>query len=108
MKTVNAVVKIVTALAAVAGAVYIVATYGEQIVAWAKKLLASLPKCPNCKETEPAESSAEETPAEAPAEEPASAEAAEEVPAQTPEETPASEAPAAENAPVAEEADFVE
>ena len=37
--------KILTALAAVAGAVYVVATYGDKIVAWAKDLLA---KCP-CK-----------------------------------------------------------
>lgn len=110
MKTVNAVVKILTALAAVAGAVYIVATYGEQIVAWAKKLLASLPKCPSCEETGPVEDPAEEAPAEVPAEEPAAAEAAEEVSAseEAPAEASAPEAPAVENAPVAEEADFVE
>ena len=30
------IVKILTALATVAGAVYIIATYGEQIVSWAK------------------------------------------------------------------------
>ena len=47
MKAFNLIVKIVVALAAVAGAVYVIATYGEQIVAWAKKILASLP-CPNC------------------------------------------------------------
>ena len=41
-------IKILTALATIAGAVYIVATYGEQIVAWCKKVLASLPCC-NCK-----------------------------------------------------------
>ena len=46
MKTLNALVKVLTALAAVAGAAYVIATSGEQIVAWAKKLLASLPKCP--------------------------------------------------------------
>lgn len=48
MKTAKIVAKIVVALAAVAGAVYVVATYGEQIVAWCKKLLTSLPCC-NCK-----------------------------------------------------------
>jgi len=40
--------KIVVALAAVAGAVYVVATYGDKIVAWAKKIWASLPKCECC------------------------------------------------------------
>ena len=45
MNTFKTVVKILTALAAVAGAVYLIATYGDKIVAWAKQLLA---KCP-CK-----------------------------------------------------------
>ena len=44
----KAVLKILAALAAVAGAVYVVATYGDAIVAWAKKVLNSLPKCPCC------------------------------------------------------------
>ena len=35
MKTV---IKLLSALAAVAGVVYIIATYGEQITAWAKKV----------------------------------------------------------------------
>lgn len=48
MKLAKIITKIVIALAAVAGAVYVVATYGEQIVAWCKKVLASLPCC-NCK-----------------------------------------------------------
>ena len=39
MKTVSTIVKVLTALAAVAGIIYVVATYGDQIVAWAKKLL---------------------------------------------------------------------
>ena len=47
MKTAKLIAKIAVAAAAVAGVVYVVATYGEQIVAWCKKLLASLP-CP-CK-----------------------------------------------------------
>ena len=46
MKTVNTIIKIVTALAAIAGAVYLIATYGDKIVAWAKKLLDTCPcKC---------------------------------------------------------------
>ncbi len=39
MKAFSIVIKIVVALAAVAGAIYIAATYGDRIVAWAKKLL---------------------------------------------------------------------
>lgn len=103
MKALNTIVKVLTALAAVAGAVYIVATYGEQIVAWAKKMLAALPKCPNCEEApEAAEAEAVEEPAaeEVAAEEPA----AEEAPA----EEPAPEVIVAENEPVAEETDFAE
>ena len=42
MKTV---LKLLTALAAIAGAVYVIATYGDKIVAWAKKILASCPCC---------------------------------------------------------------
>ena len=98
------IVKILTALATVAGAVYIIATYGEQIVAWAKKLLAAMPKCPNCEEEAEVEVEIEvEAPAaeeEAVAEEPA----AEEVPVEEP--APEVVIPAGE--PVAEEADFAE
>ena len=39
MKAVNIIIKVVAALAAIAGVVYVVATYGDKIVAWAKKLL---------------------------------------------------------------------
>ena len=53
MKALNTIIKILTALAAIAGVVYIIATYGEQIVAWCKKTLASFPKCPCCEEEEP-------------------------------------------------------
>lgn len=97
MKVFANIVKVLTALAAVAGAVYVIATYGEQIVAWAKKTLAAFP-CPKCEEEEIAveEVAVEEAPAEEAA--------AEEVPVV---EVPAEEAPAvAENEPVAEEADF--
>ena len=107
MKTFNLIAKIGTALAAAAGAVYVIATYGDQIVAWAKKTLASMPKCPCCEKD-----FAEETPEEAPAAEEApvaeqvvTAEAA--VAEEAPAEEAAEEAPAAdETVPVAEEADF--
>jgi len=95
------IVKILTALATIAGAVYIIATYGEQIVAWAKKRWSAMPKCPNCEEAEVVEEFVAEEAAEAPAEEPA----AEEVPV---EEEPAPEVVVSENEPVAEEADFAE
>ena len=39
MKTFSIIVKVVLALAAIAGVVYVVATYGDKIVAWAKKML---------------------------------------------------------------------
>ena len=98
MKTI---VKILTALAAIAGVIYIVATYGEQIVAWCKKTLASLPKCPCCEEAEVVEEFVEETAPEA--------EAAEEVVAEEiPVEEAAPEVIVAENEPVAAEEDFAE
>lgn len=103
MKTLNAILKVVTALAAVAGAIYIVATYGEEIVAWAKKLWASLPKCPSCEEAMPEVEVVHE---EAPV-----APEAPEAPAE-PEAPVAPEAPAAPqvpaNEPVAEDNDFAE
>lgn len=90
------VMKILTALAAVAGVVYVVATYGDKIVEWAKKILASLPKT-ECDFVEE----------EAPVEEEAAAEEA----APVEEEAPVEEAAPVEiviedNAPVADEADF--
>ena len=98
--------KILTALATIAGAVYIIATYGEQIVAWAKKVWGMLPKCPCCEEAEIVEAEvAEEATEEASAEEEA---AAEEIPV---EEAAAEEAPeviVAENEPVAAEEDFAD
>ncbi len=38
MKVFNTVLKILAALAVVAGIVYVIATYGDKIVAWAKSL----------------------------------------------------------------------
>ncbi len=49
MKIAGIVLKVVAALAAVAGAVYVVATYGDKIVAWAKKLLGGQRcECDDC------------------------------------------------------------
>ena len=45
MKTVGTVLKILAALAAVAGAIYVVATYGDKIVAWVKKVFRIPEKC---------------------------------------------------------------
>ena len=97
------IVKILTALATIAGAVYIIATYGEQIVAWAKKVWAAMPKCPSCEEAEVVEEVVEEVTEEAGEEA-----AAEEVPAPEAEEEAAPEVVVAENEPVAAEEDFAE
>ena len=94
------IVKILTALATVAGVIYIIATYGEQIVAWCKKIWNMLPKCPCCEEAEVAEEAPVETVA---------AEAAEEVVAEEiPVEEAAPEVVVADNEPVAAEEDFAE
>lgn len=45
MKIVGTILKILAALAAIAGLVYVIATYGDKIVAWAKKLLGHCPCC---------------------------------------------------------------
>lgn len=46
MNCFKTVLKILTALAAIAGIIYIIATYGDKIVAWAKKMLENCPcKC---------------------------------------------------------------
>ena len=42
MKIAATIAKILAAVATVAGAVYLIATYGDQIVAWAKNLLARM------------------------------------------------------------------
>lgn len=103
MKTV---MKLLAALAAVAGAVYVIATYGEQIVAWCKKVMAMLPKCDcececeGCDCDEPCDDCKCACEA-APAEEAAAEEAASEEPA---EEVPVVEIAADE--PVANEEDF--
>ena len=84
MKVFTIVMKVLLALAAVAGAVYIAATYGDKIVAWAKKLLGSCKCCCDCDcECEEGECECEcccaeaaEEIAEVPAEEPAAEETA--------------------------------
>ena len=48
MKLFATITKILVALAAVAGAVYVLATYGDRLVAWAKNLLGSCKCCCGC------------------------------------------------------------
>ena len=112
MKTVNTIIKIVTALAAIAGAVYLIATYGDKIVAWAKKLLDTCPcKCNcdiedcadcDCQADCPCADADEDDEIEVEIEE---APVAEEAPV---EEAPAEEVVIEEGEPVAEEEDFAE
>ena len=95
------IVKILTALATVAGVIYIIATYGEQIVSWCKQIWSKMPKCPCCEEAETVEEFVEDAQFEA--------EAAEEVAAEEiPVEEAAPEVIVAENEPVAAEEDFAE
>ena len=42
MKTFNKILKVFLALAAIAGVIFVIAAYGERIVAWAKNLLTRL------------------------------------------------------------------
>lgn len=101
MKALNTLLKILAALAAVAGAVYVVATYGDKIVAWAKKLWASLPQCPEVTvtaEAPEAEAEEEAAPEEAPVAEEAAPEA---------EETQEPAPEIGENDPTADDSDFV-
>ena len=48
MKAFKLIAKIVVALAAIAGIVYVVATYGDRIVAWARGLLNRYGCCCGC------------------------------------------------------------
>lgn len=45
MKFLRTVLKVLAVLAAIAGAVYVAATYGDKITAWAKNLLCRLGLC---------------------------------------------------------------
>jgi hypothetical protein len=99
MKIFSAVLKILAALATIAGAVYLIATYGDKIVAWAKGLMSKCDYCAGCECNCDGECTCEDDCAccdcecdceceEAPAEE---AEAAEEVAAPAEEEVVAAE-----------------
>lgn len=103
MKIAAVIAKILAALATVVGAIYLLATYGEQIVAWCKKVMASLPEITfeNDEEEPEAEEETVEETVEAPAVE---EEVIEEV---VVEEVPVEEVPV-ENEVVADEADFVQ
>lgn len=103
MKAFNTIVKILAALAAIAGAIYVVATYGDKIVDWAKKLWARMPQCGEAEAVPEADFVAEEAPAAEPAQE---AEEVQEV--QEPAEAPAQEPEIPETDPVADETDFAE
>lgn len=48
MKAFKIIASVVVGLAAVAGIVYVAATYGDKIVAWAKKLLNRCSCCDDC------------------------------------------------------------
>lgn len=102
MKTINAIVKVLTALAAVAGAVYIIATYGDKIVDWAKEMLAKAPQAP-APVPDSAPAAQATAAAAAPVEETAAEESAEAAPA---EEAPEAPVVVDENSPVADESDF--
>lgn len=81
MKVFNTIAKIVTALLAIAGAVYVIATYGDRIVAWAKKVFAAAEEtcCCRCEcDCEAVEDADEVCEAEAPDSEEESAPVAEE------------------------------
>ena len=106
MKIAAVIAKILAALATVVGAIYLLATYGEQIVAWCKKFMASMPEISfGDIDDEPEEDEEEET-VEETVEAPAAVEeeVIEEV---VVEEVPVEEVPA-ENEVVADEADFVQ
>lgn len=93
MKTTKFIANVLVTLAAIAGAVYVIATYGEQIAAWCKKLLANLPCC--CNDVEvvvEAEEAAAEATAEEVAEEAAEEAPVEEAAEEKPEEATADEA----------------
>ena len=48
MKVFGFIMKIVAALAAIAGIIYVVATYGDKIVAWAQNLVSACKCCCGC------------------------------------------------------------
>lgn len=50
MKTFGTIMKILAALAAIAGAIYVFATYGDRITVWARKLLDKVNNLCCCRE----------------------------------------------------------
>lgn len=48
MKTFGTIMKILAALAAIAGAIYVAATYGDKIVAWCKMTVSKIRACSCC------------------------------------------------------------
>ena len=108
MDTFKAIVKILTALAAIAGLIYVIATYGDKIVAWAKKLIGKFEECTCDVCTCPCDDDCDDCKCEGDCDtctcgEEAAEEVAEEASEEAAEEAPAEEVPAEE---VAEEADF--
>lgn len=90
MKVFTIVLKVLAALAAIAGIVYVIATYGDKIVAWFRKLLGGCP-CFNCEgDCETCECDCD-------------CECVEEDIAEIAEEAPVEETPVEEAAPVADE-----
>ena len=73
MKVFKCILKIVAALAAVLGFIYVMATYGDKIVAWCKERIIRIPEADEAAEpaeedvpaAEPIEEQVEEVPAEA-------------------------------------------
>lgn len=90
MKTFNSIMKVLAVLAAVAGTIYVIAAFGDKIVAWAKRVIGCCPWD---------EGMEEETAPEAPAAEEEKTEATEEAPA-------LEEKTVEDNVPTANEEDF--
>ena len=108
MKTFNAIIKILAAIATIAGAVYLIATYGDKVVAWAKKLLASCPCTCNVEDCADCECECE-CGGECTCGDECTCEKAEETPAEEPaaeEEAPIEEVVIEATEPVADETDF--
>ena len=95
MKVFNTVVKTAVAPAAVAGAVYVAATYGDKIVDWCKKTLRALSSYKSCMYSDAPVADEADLDADL---------AVDMVPVE--EEAPVEEVPAGEGAVVADEADF--
>lgn len=60
MKTFKIILKILVALAAIAGVVYVIATYGEKIAQWCKDMLNRLSSKFGCKEEDFCDAPSEE------------------------------------------------